>query len=412
MSKCNKTEFCLPTVVSCLLVMLGLGILYLWSLFQQPVMNYYGWDLSSVTMVPSVMLCCYTAGTFLGGILQDNTSPRVGATLGGILFTAGIVSASFVDKNHPTLLYVTYGGLAGAGVGFGYAAALNCIQKWFPTNRGFGVGLAVASFGISTAIFAPLVNMLLELPRFGDHAVPFTFRVLGILFGGIVLLSGQFLKNPGPDFQKNGQASNSSMQRRQYTFGEAVKCQEFWIVCTCMFCSMASYLMLNPIIKTLGITREMSEFQINLTISVTGISSALSRLGCPVLSEYIGKTKAMLLLLLINISSMLMLTTANGIFYAVAVQMAVVAYGGPSGICATMITDSFGTRYSGTIHGVTIIFFGLSSFVFPKLSTILYDCTNSYTMAFIIGALACVPAIYAVLRYDKLRKKRMAAETR
>ena len=406
MNRTNCPRSRAMVVLSCVAIMMSLGILYLWSLFQAPVIAYLQWDASAVTMVPSVMLCCFTFGNFFGGFIGDRIGPRLTATLGGVLFLAGNVMTSFILPVRPQLIFFSYSGLAGFGVGFGYNTALSCIQKWFPENRGVGTGVAIAAFGLSTAVWAFPVEYLLSSPILGENAVPLTFRVIGLAFGGVVILAAQMLSNP-PAVTAGGAAEPRRNHPRQYRPGEAIRCPEMWIACICMSLPMATYLMVNPIIKTLGMTRGLTSMEANLTISLTGVFSAIARLVCPAVSDRIGRSKVGIAMYFLNIVSALCLTFISGIPYIIVVQLATMAYGGPGGLSAIMISESFGTEHSGANSGITVLFYGIASFCFPKLSTVLYASSGSYTAAFIVGAAVCVPAIIAVSMYDSLHQKRM-----
>lgn len=398
----GKAPSRIRSVVGCIVIMLSLGILYLWSLFQEPVIKYLQWDASDVTMVPAIMLCCFTVGNFSGGLLSDRKGPRVTATLGGLLYLVGNVASGLVLHTCPKAIFLTYSGLAGLGAGLGYNTALNCIQKWFPNNRGTGAGLAIATFGLSTTVWAFPIERLLTLPAFGAHAVPATFCVLGILFGGAVIVAAQFVGNP-----VECASSSVQSQQRQYSMREALRCPEMWIACVCMSLPEATFFMLNPIIKTLGITRALTPVQASLTVSLTGIFSAAARLLGPMASDRLGRSRVGIAFYLVNILSAILLTFVTGVPYIITVQLVVMAYGGPAGIAAAIITESFGTKYSGTNFGVTIIFFGIASYCFPKLSTWLYGTTGSYTIPFLIGAAACIPAIILIGMYDRLHIRRM-----
>jgi len=395
------------SVVACLGAMLMVGIVYLWSLFQQPVMDYYSWDVTSVTMVSSVLLFFYPVGAIIGGRIQDSFGPHVSATLGSVLFMMGMIVTSFVPHKSPEMIYLTYSIITGIGSGFVYNAALVCIQKWFPDRKGFGAGLAIAAFGASTAVFTPFLSGLLKSPAFGANAVPMTFRVMGFLFGGASILFGIFMRNPSTvvSIQSNGGSG-----QRQYKLREVIKYREFWICSSIMLFGLASFMMINPIIKTLAIARGSSVVQAELAVSLTGISSIFSRILFPALSDRFGKKNILLALMGINILSTAGLIFAEGMFYVFLIQMAITAYGGVVGIVSSMVTGSFGTRYAGINTGVVYLSSGISALIFPRVASMISVATGTYTLAFIIGIIACIPSMYMISGYDKYMKLRLEKE--
>src|SRR3989337_54175 len=98
------------------------------------------------------------------GRLQDRLGPRLTATIGGILVGAGMVLAR-VMSTHPELslagFIIGFGVLAGAGIGFGYAAATPPAVKWFPPEKtGMIAGIVVSGFGLASVYTAPLSKSL------------------------------------------------------------------------------------------------------------------------------------------------------------------------------------------------------------------------------------------------------------
>lgn len=164
-------------VVACLLIQLCVGILYLWSVFNNAVTEHFGWNARSASMVSSFMIFGFVLGNLIGGFLQDKTNPRLISFVGCFMFCLGIFLTALLTEKTVALIYLTYSGLGGLGCGFAYGCVLSCLQKWFPDNRGFASGLSVSAFGLSTVLFGPVAQTLLN--RLG---VPHTFMTLAGVF--------------------------------------------------------------------------------------------------------------------------------------------------------------------------------------------------------------------------------------
>ena len=165
MAKSGKNRM-LPAVIGCVAVQLCVGILYVWSVFKQPAISFFGWDGGSVNLVASFMLFCFCFGNLIGGILQDRIGPKPVCIAGVCLFGGGILISSFLPACAPiALFYLAYCLVAGVGSGFAYGAVLSCIQKWFPHKRGFASGLGAGAFGLSTVVFSPVIQKLLGEPQ-------------------------------------------------------------------------------------------------------------------------------------------------------------------------------------------------------------------------------------------------------
>jgi len=393
--------------------MLSIGIVYLWSVFQQPVIDFYGWEPSAVTMISSSMIFMYVLGSLIGGFIQDRLSPRIVILMGAVLFFAGLFSTSLLGPKYPWLIYITYGAVAGTGVGFAYSSALSCIQKWFPHRRGFATGISVCAFGLSAVVFAPLIEWLLKLPAFEGNNVPLTFRTLACTFSVIIAVAGLFVKNPSQSYIESLNLPRTETRQRQYTPKEAVKTLEFWCLALSLFFLPAVYMIIIPLVKTLAIARGIPETQATLTVSLTGIASAVSRLISSTASDKLGRAKTIWVLSLLTAVSALLMIFAKGWFYTVVVLLIVAGYAGPAGIFPAMSTDSFGNRYSGTNYGMAFMFLGTSSLVFTKLSTIINAdgaVTGDYTSSFLIAAVGCIVPLVMLPLYDRAKKKRVARD--
>ena len=398
--KSKSSGFKLSAVIACVVAMFCIGIVYLWSAFRQPVIDHFGWNPNGVTLVSSAIIFFYMVGTLIGGILNDKIGPRLVVIIGGVIFCVGLFTTSLLSKASSWPIYITYGALAGMGVGFVYSAALNCIQRWFPNRRGFATGISVCSFGLSTVVLAPLIKALTS----SSLGVPGTFRVLAFTFPIVAIICGFFISTPSQDFinSLSGQ-KKAAMLQRQYTVKEAVKTIEWWSIALALFFLPASYMMLVPIVKSLGADRGLTDAAGTVLLALTGVASSVSRLASSTLSDKTGRAMTIFALSsIILIGSLLMIFGAKGILYWVAVLLIFFGYAGPSGIFAAMSTDAFGTKHIGAILGIALMFLGVSSPVFSFIQTKFSD---KPTTAFIIGAVSSVISLIILPLYNVGRKK-------
>lgn len=67
----NRTENRLLIVIGTIIVQMGLGTIYTWSLFNQPLVDAFGWKLSSVAITFSITSFALAFATLFAGRLQD-----------------------------------------------------------------------------------------------------------------------------------------------------------------------------------------------------------------------------------------------------------------------------------------------------------------------------------------------------
>ena len=389
--------------------MFSVGIVYLWSVFQQPVINHYGWSVSSVTMVSSAIIFVYVVGTLIGGVLNDRKGPRFSIVLGAILFCSGLFLTSLLTPAFPVwTIYLTYGVVAGLGVGLVYSAALNVIQKWYPHRRGFATGISVCAFGLSATVLAPLITALIH--RFDVSA---TFRILALTFPVVAFLCSFFVVVPSKAYLDGLNLSPAQAKQRDYTPRETLKTLEFWCLALSLLFLPAAYMMIIPRVKTLAIARGMSESLATLTVSLTGVASAVSRLAAASASDKVGRARTIWALTVLTLIASVCMTFATGWFYILAVLLIVAGYSGPAGIFPAMASDSFGVKYSGTNYGMAFLFLGISSPLFTLVSNLVSASgaeTGNYTASFVIAAVGCIVPLVMLPLYDRGKAKRLARE--
>ncbi len=403
----NTSRFkLLRAAAGCLLVQLCVGILYLWSVFKQSAVSYFGWDGGAVNLVASFMLFAFCLGSLVGGILQDRIGPKPVCIAGVALFGGGILVSSFLSADAPILLfYLTYCLIAGVGTGFAYGAVLSCMQKWFPHKRGFATGLAASAFGLSTVVFSPVISMLL-----GFMPLPDTLRTLSIIFLAVGLGACTQISLPDQEYLDSlNLPASSAGSVRSMTLSEAARTLPFWLLFLGAFLYNGTWNMLTPLIKGLGVERGLSESAAVLCVSLTGITNAAGRLLMSSLSDKLGRITTLTILCAMTLASAMLLIFAGGSAYIVVVLIAAFAFGGQAAISPATSTDFFGPKYSATNYGVIMLSLGLSSVLFNAVSNALYAATGSYTITFLMGAVTALGACVAFLYIDRLSKRRNAA---
>lgn len=368
------------------------GILYLWSVFRDPVVNFFAWDGESANLVSSIMIFGFVAGNLFGGMVRDKVGSRITALIGAVLFACGILFTSFLSASTVWLIYITYSVISGLGCGFAYAAVLVCLQKWFPMRRGFASGIAVAAFGISTVIFTPVIEAFLK-----SFTVAETFRYLSLIFIVVGVLSALFIF---PAEEVAGHIDIKSLTPK-----DAVKKGEFWCIAFSFFFINAAWNIALPILKVLGTERGLTQTAVGVTVAIVGIGNALGRFSMASLSDKLGRAPMIMALAILTALCSMALIWCGGYFYTVVIVLAAFAYGGPSAIFPPMTTELCGPKYAGTNYGIAMLGLGFSAVCFTSISNALYRASGTYTYSFIIAAVSALVPIGLMLLYRFLQNK-------
>jgi OFA family oxalate/formate antiporter-like MFS transporter len=389
----------LKVLITGSILQLFLGIIYVWSVFKNPVSAYYGWEPKETGLTASFMLCFFVIGILGGGKAQAKIGVKFTTLIGGLMVAVGMLATALIPAggNAPVfLIYLFYGIIGGFGVGAGYNANISTAQKWFPQNRGFATGVSVCAFGFSTVIFAPLVTMLNQ-----KFAVNYTFLILAGGFTAATLLLFSFIKTP----EQVPNAAAPVLKGKQYTTLEMIKTPRFYLLALSLMFGTSVFFIINPDLKDLANSRGLESFA-TVIVMFTGIANALGRLGAPLMSDKIGREMADVIILAVTALGAFGLCFANGILLIVIIALVAFCYGGYSGLYPVLTSQNFGIKNIGSNYGAVMVGFMLSALLFP----IVINKIEGQQLKFIIlGVLAVVGAVLVViLRLMNLKQTKEA----
>jgi len=379
-------------------MMLCVGILYLWSVFQPHVVEHYGWDAGQVSVTSSIMIACFVLGNLIAGFTQERVHPKITAISGSLLFALGLFLSSAASL--APMLYLTYGVISGIGAGLVYCVVLAVLQKWFAAKMGVITGLSVGFFGLSVVILSPIVETLISA-----YGLISSFKILSIGFCLILLVSAVTMKNPAKEYYYAEVTKKIDIKNvKQFTPRMMLKSASFYYIFISTFTSAAAYLVIVPFIFTIATSRDMPPSLALVAVMGSGAANAAGRILAPIISEKIGRSTVVILSAIISAAACILIISANGYLYIAAVFLIALSYGGAGGANPVITTELFGARYSGANYGLVLLSIALSSLFFSRLSIALGG--GDFTRMFIICAVICVvPVIMMILL--KRRCKRL-----
>jgi len=176
-----------------MIVLLCLGSVYSWSIFRKPLEGELQIGATESLLPYTVALVFYAAFMPIAGFYIPRIGTRRMTAIGGMIVGLGYTLSSFASNIG--MIILTYGLIAGTGVGLAYGVPMAVVARWFPDQKGLAVGLTIIGFGLSPLITAPLANSLIA-----SYSVRPTLRILGIVFTVIILIGAIALKFPPPNW--------------------------------------------------------------------------------------------------------------------------------------------------------------------------------------------------------------------
>ncbi|MCD8508907.1 MAG: OFA family MFS transporter [Bacillus sp. (in: Bacteria)] len=372
-------------VLGAIIIQINLGAVYAWSLFNQPLMDTFGWNREEVVITFSITIATFAFFTILAGRLQDKIGPRWVATMGGILLGIGLMLSSRATTLGQ--LYFFYGVIGGAGIGMTYVCPLSACVKWFPDKRGFISGIAVAGFGLGGLIFQPVIRYFIE-----TVGVSSSFLYIGMIYLVFVVLGAQLLRNPPAN--KEHFITNMvtiPVETKQFTTKEMLKTKQFYILWIMFLFGTMSGLMVISYVVEMGM--EIANLTVEkaaTAVMVIALFNAAGRIVLGKLSDTIGRLNTLMVIYSLTAVVMFYMSigSMNHLTFLLSVSIVGLCFGGFLALFPSITADYYGTRNMGGNYGIMYQAYGLSAFVGPFVLTVI-----SFTQAFILSGLFSLLAV-------------------
>lgn len=375
-----------------MLVQLALGGVYAWSVFNQPLQAHFGWSKAQVVVPFEVAIGAIVFGALIGGRVQDRTGPRPVALVGGLLYAVGILLASLVQHSSQLwLLTLTYGLLAGLGLGAAYITPIAMLAKWFPDRKGLVTGLAVGGFGFGAVVTAPAARYLLEAASTPTDV----FLPLGLAYLVVIGVGAAFFRNPVAT------SSDSLPAASSFTLARALRTRAWWLMTAVLFLNVTCGIALvSQASDAVGSIAGASATVAAAVVGLLALFNGAGRVVWAWASDRIGRMRACSAMLALQGVAFLLLPQAGSVplFFAVA-SVIYLCYGGGFGVMPAAATDFFGTRHAGSIYGAMIVAWSAGGVVGPLLSSFGFGWAGeSYVPVFqITGIAALASAVVPML---------------
>jgi OFA family oxalate/formate antiporter-like MFS transporter len=376
---------------------IALGAVYAWSVFRIPLTEAYGWSIGEVTLAFTIAIFVLGFAAFSGGVWMRHAGPRPVALAAGALYGLGVFLASFAG-GRLWLLYLSYGLLAGIGLGLGYIVPVATLVKWFPDRRGMITGIAVAGFGSGALITAPLATRLIA-----QAGALNTFAILGVIYLIAVMGAATFMRNPPPGYRPPGWEPSAVQQRqrsaRTYTLREAVASWQWYGLWALLFLNTTAGI---AIISQAGpMAQEIAQVTPATAAGLVGaiaIANGAGRFLWGWLSDLIGRRAVFLLMFPIQAIVFALLPSIESFaLLTVLACVVLLCYGGGFGTMPAFVADRFGAENVGSIYGLMLTAWGFAGVLGPMLIAGLRESSGRYDEAlYVIAGLMCLSTIIPV----------------
>ena len=384
------------------LMNLALGVIYAWSVFVAPFDADFGWTRTEVSVVFTIAILSVGSWFVVAGFLQDRFGPQRVAAFGGILYALGFYLASQTESL--IWLYITFGAIAGAGNGFGYAIPIPVCSKWFPDRRGLAVGLVVGGYGAGSGIYGPLAREWL-IPAYGWQG---TMQISAAVFLVMTLAGAWLLRNPPPGYKPPtaapAPAAGGAPQTaaapvgRDFATGEMVRTPTFYLLWIAYCLGAASGLMVISQLVPVGEAAGLGAAA-GLGLTIGAIGNTGGRVLSGWMSDTFGRLNTLRLMVLLSAVALPLfyLFAGQAALYYLLLVVIYYCYGTLLSVFASTCADFYGTRNMGVNYGLLFSAWGIAGIIGPVIAGRVYDATQSYEIAFYLAAGLSVVALAALM---------------
>jgi MFS family permease len=314
-----------------------------------------------------------------GGWLE-RVGPRKAGVVAAICWCGGLLVMALGASNHQLWIIWVGAAIGGIGLGLGYISPVSTLIKWFPDRLGMATGLAIMGFGGGAMIGAPLADKLMK-----HFATPTSVGVASAL---VVLAAIYFLfmmagafgyRVPPTNWRPAGWSPDLTKKvlvtRGDVALNTATRTPQFWLVWLVLMLNVSAGIgilsMASPLLqevfggRLIGVAATYDQLTPAQVASIAAIAAGFTgllslfniagRIFWASLSDRIGRkaTYALFFVLGMALYCSIPWTAASGslalfvLFFGVILSM----YGGGFATVPAYLSDLFGTKMVGAIHG-------------------------------------------------------------
>ena len=367
------------------IAMLFAGVLYAWSILKSPLASEFGWGQSELALNFTIAMTFFCIGGLLGAQISKRTGCKAAIFISGILSAAGFILTAILNNVSIVALYITYGVLAGLGIGVAYNVVIATVSAWFPDKKGLCSGCLMMGFGASALIFGNVADIMFK-SSIGWRA---TYISLGIAILIVMILAGLILRTPDEsinlpkaDTVKNKDEKSES---DNFTSLQMLCRPSFWMAFICISFLAAVGSSVISFAKDLALSVDAPETLAVSLVGVLSICNGIGRIVTGALFDAIGRRKTMILANVLTICAAgvtLVAVTVNSLILCIAgLCLTGISYGSCPTITAAFTSSFFGMKHFSNNMALMTFTVMVGSFVATASNKVL-ELTGGYTATF------------------------------
>jgi oxalate/formate antiporter len=372
---------------------------YVWALFTKPLLGELGVELATLQVTFSILIVLQTFFSPFQGYLVDRFGPRLLLSIGAIL--TGLSWVLSAQAHSVMGIYLTYGLFGGLGTGIVYVGIVGLMVRWFPSSRGFAVGMVAAGYGFGAILTTFPISSTLASSGY-QH----TLTVFGYIIGAVGLIAAQGLRMPDAVISAVKHAVN------QVSAGVApktmLKTPVFWLMFAMMTMMSTSGLMvisqMGAFAKDFGVANAMvwGMAALPLALTIDRVTNGLTRPLFGWISDRYGRENTMFIAFGLEAIAMTawLYFRNDPVMFVILSGVVFFGWGEIFSLFPSTLTDTFGEKHATTNYGFLYMAQGVGSILGGPIAALVYASTGSWLPVFalmiMLDATAALLALFVL----------------
>ena len=219
---------------------------------------------------------------------------------------------------------------------------------------------------------------------------------MGIIYFALVFIGALVLRNPPAGWVPKGLESRKkdNKQGADFEWREMLKTHQFWLLWMMFIIGAAAGFIVIGNLAPYGVFSGLSAEAAASAVGVLALFNGAGRIVWGTLSDKTGRTRAMMLMFILQGTMMLVLISmaTSPLLLTIAAAWVGFNFGGNFSLFPSVTADYFGTKNMGMNYGLVFTSYGVAGIIGPVLAGSVFDMTGSYLWAFIPAGMACLIA--------------------
>ncbi len=376
---------------------------YVWALFTKPLLGELGVELATLQVTFSILIVLQTFFSPFQGYLVDRFGPRLLLSIGAIL--TGLSWILSAQVHSVVGIYLTYGLFGGLGTGIVYVGIVGLMVRWFPSSRGFAVGMVAAGYGFGAILTTFPISSTLATSGY-QH----TLTVFGYIIGAVGLIAAQGLRIP--DTVMSAVKTAVAQATKGVAPKTMLKTPVFWLMFAMMTMMSTSGLMvisqMGAFAKDFGVANAMvwGMAALPLALTIDRVTNGLTRPLFGWISDRYGRENTMFIAFGLEAIAMTgwLYFRNDPVMFVILSGIVFFGWGEIFSLFPSTLTDTFGEKYATTNYGFLYMAQGVGSILGGPIAALVYASTGSWLPVF--GLMILLDASAALLALFVLKPMR------